>query len=34
MPTQIIDTALHVAAIPAGYTGPGNLVGNCCELPG
>lgn len=28
MPTQIIDTALHTAAIPATYTGPGNLVGN------
>lgn len=28
MPTQIIDTSLHVAAIPAAYTGPGNLVGN------
>ena len=29
MPTQIIDGSLHVAAIPATYTGPGNLVGNC-----
>ena len=28
MPTQIIDTSLHVAPIPATYTGPGNLVGN------
>jgi len=28
MPTQIIDTSLHTAAIPATYTGPGNLVGN------
>lgn len=28
MPTQIIDTALHGATIPATYTGPGNLVGN------
>ena len=23
MPTQIIDTSLHVAPIPATYTGPG-----------
>lgn len=28
MPTQIIDTSLHVAAFPPGYTGPGNLIGN------
>ena len=34
MPTQIIDTALHVAAIPAGYTGPGNLVGNAVNSQG
>jgi hypothetical protein len=29
MPTQIIDGSLHTATIPATYTGPGNLVGNC-----
>jgi hypothetical protein len=34
MPTQIIDTALHVAAIPATYTGPGNLVGNSVNSQG
>ena len=28
MPTQIIDASLHVAAFPATYTGPGNLIGN------
>jgi hypothetical protein len=28
MPTQIIDTSLHVAAFPPQYTGPGNLIGN------
>ena len=31
MPTQIIDGALHTSAIPATYTGPGNLVGNCAS---
>ena len=34
MPTQIIDTSLHVAAIPAAYTGPGNLVGNSVNSQG
>jgi hypothetical protein len=34
MPTQIIDTSLHVAAIPATYTGPGNLVGNSVNSQG
>ncbi len=34
MPTQIIDTSLHVAAIPATYTGPGNLVGNAVNSSG
>jgi hypothetical protein len=28
MPTKIIDTSLHVAAFPAGYTGPGTIIGN------
>ena len=34
MPTQIIDTSLHTAAIPATYTGPGNLVGNAVNSLG
>jgi hypothetical protein len=34
MPTQIIDTSLHAAAIPATYTGPGNLVGNAVNSQG
>jgi hypothetical protein len=34
MPTQIIDTSLHAAAIPATYTGPGNLVGNAVNSRG
>jgi hypothetical protein len=34
VPTQIIDTSLHAAAIPATYTGPGNLVGNCVNAFG
>lgn len=28
MPTQIIDTSLHLPAFPPQYTGPGNLIGN------
>jgi hypothetical protein len=28
MPTQIIDTSLHLPAFPPAYTGPGNLIGN------
>jgi|SRR5215472_3555374 len=31
MPTQIIDASLHTSAIPATYTGPGNLIGNCVQ---
>ena len=34
MPTRIIDTALHGAAIPANYTGPGTLAGNCVNSIG
>jgi hypothetical protein len=34
MPTQVIDTALHLAAFPVGYTGPGNLIGNCVNSGG
>lgn len=34
MPTQIIDTSLHLAAFPLGYTGPGNLIGNCVNSNG
>lgn len=34
MATQIIDTSLHGAAIPANYTGPGNLAGNCVNSIG
>lgn len=30
----IIDTSLHGAAIPANYTGPGNLAGNCVNSQG
>jgi hypothetical protein len=28
MPTQIIDTSLHLPAFPPAYTGPGTLIGN------
>jgi len=31
MPTSIIDASLHGSAIPATYTGPGTLVGNCVQ---
>lgn len=34
MPTRIIDTALHVAPIPAAYTGPGTLAGNSVNSQG
>jgi hypothetical protein len=34
MPTQIIDTSLHLAAFPVGYTGPGNLIGNTVQSGG
>jgi hypothetical protein len=34
MAVQIIDTSLHVAAFPATYTGPGNLIGNCVDSVG
>jgi hypothetical protein len=30
----IIDTSLHGSTIPATYTGPGNLVGNCVNAFG
>lgn len=34
MPTQVIDTALHLAAFPVGYTGPGTMIGNCVNSGG
>jgi hypothetical protein len=34
MPTQVVDTSLHLAAFPSGYTGPGNLIGNCVNSGG
>ncbi len=34
MATQVIDTALHLAAFPPGYTGPGTLIGNCVNSGG
>jgi hypothetical protein len=34
MATQIIDTSLHLAAFPLGYTGPGNLIGNPVQSGG
>lgn len=34
MPTRIIDASLHGSAIPATYTGPGTLAGNCIQAGG
>lgn len=34
MATDIIDTSLHIATIPANYTGPGTVVGNCSGAGG
>lgn len=28
MPTDVIDTALHLPAFPTAYAGPGTLIGN------
>jgi hypothetical protein len=34
MTTDIIDSSLHTATIPATYTGPGTVVGNCSSAGG
>jgi hypothetical protein len=34
MPTRIIDASLHGSTIPATYTGPGTLAGNCVQAGG
>lgn len=33
MTTNIIDTAFHGTSFPAGYTGPGTLIGNPVNSP-
>lgn len=34
MTIDVIDTSLHVASIPTGYTGPGTVVGNASGAGG